>query len=80
VPLWSRLDELVEQANHAGASTNRAELIAAWLVSETPTAEVMRQRVEAYRGMRVRDAVVDGGIDGKSRIYSLRQAGRPRGT
>jgi hypothetical protein len=79
VPLWTRLDELVEQANEAGASTTRVELIAAWLVATTPAPEVMKEWVDAYRTIPVRKLVPGAEEGAASRTFVVRQAGRPRG-
>lgn len=77
VPLWARLDDLVRQANEAGAETTRVELIAAWLVSSSPTGEAMKQWVESYRTIPVRDVVGQTRQDARTRNFTIRQAGRP---
>jgi hypothetical protein len=77
IPLWAYVDELVERANRVGASTNRVELIAAWLIVSTPSANTMKRWVETYRGVPVRQVVLGSSAEAKSRIFTPRQAGRP---
>ena len=59
-PLSGLLDTLVELANHAGANTNRKEILAALLLAASIEAEVLAELVRTYRTARAEDAIVEG--------------------
>ena len=59
LPADRRLDQLVELANKAGASTRRNELTAAIVAATEADSEVLLQLVLRWRRARVRDIIVD---------------------
>jgi hypothetical protein len=58
IPVDRRLDQLVEMANEAGASTNRGELAAALVNAATADGDDLLRLVVAWRTARVRNVVV----------------------
>jgi hypothetical protein len=58
MPADRRLDQLVDIANEAGASTRRNELAAALIASADPDGEVLLQLVLRWRRSRVRDVIL----------------------
>ena len=54
-----RLDQLVEQANDAGARTSRSELAAAIVAAAEPRSEALLSVILRWRTAVVRDVIVD---------------------
>ncbi|KQY55817.1 hypothetical protein ASD11_15040 [Aeromicrobium sp. Root495] len=59
IALDQRLDDLVERANNAGASTTRRETIAAILLVADHTGEELVEILISYRRALVRDALLE---------------------
>lgn len=77
-PLSARLDVLVDIARRAGERTTRKELVAALILSATPTETSVRRMIRTYRRARVADAFILG-EDPTRFLASERQRGpRPQ--
>lgn len=59
IPADRRLDQLVELANDAGASTRRNEMAAAIIAAAEPDGDVLLRLVLRWRCARVADVVLD---------------------
>lgn len=78
IPIDDRLDRLVGVANHAGAATNRKELLAALVLAAPTAAEKLRNAVVTFRIATVRQAALGSDV-GDVGEYELRKPGRPPG-
>ncbi len=74
IPIDSRLDELVNEANKAGAGTSRQELLAAIVLGARPARTTLREAVVTFRTAPVQRAAIHK-QDGD---FSKRGRGRPR--
>lgn len=76
MPADRRLDQLVDLANEAGASTSRAELAAAIVLATDPDERSLLQMIIRWRTVRVREVVL--GIERDAEVVVLPRFGPGR--
>jgi hypothetical protein len=77
VPVTTRLEAFVAQANALGIATSRAELLGAIVCGLSPLPDPLKEWVESYRVATVRATLLEPAI-GKTRVFAIAGAGRPR--